>query len=233
MEIIKNYFKYIIVCIVILVLLGISYYFYNTSNKEIKEESIVLKKKENKKENNVSKESLKYVYVDIKGAVSNPSVYMIEEGKRVIDAINISGGLTENADTSILNLSKKLTDEMCIIVYTKEEIEEYKKQGLEAKEITKKLDEEVLKINDYNDAQIKQNKNEILNKDNDILNGKISINTATKEELLTLNGIGESKAESIVKYREENGEFKSIEDIKNVSGIGDALYEKIKNSITI
>ena len=62
---------------------------------------------------------------------------------------------------------------------------------------------------------------------------KISINTATKEELMKLDGIGESKAENIIKYREENGNFKTIEDIKNVSGIGDAAYEKIKDSITI
>ena len=97
MEVIKDYFKYIIVCAVILVLLGISYYFYNTSNKEIDEEPIVLKKKDNKKANEVSKENIKYVYVDIKGAVNSPNVYILEDGKRVIDAINIAGGILENA----------------------------------------------------------------------------------------------------------------------------------------
>lgn len=234
MEIIQNYFKYIIVCIVIITLLGISYLFYYNSNKEVKEDAVVIKKKEKKEENKETNEEIqKYIYVDIKGAVTNPNVYMIEEGKRVIDAINTAGGILEDADTSILNLSKKVTDEMCIIVYTKEEIDEYRKQGLESKEIVKKLEENLLQVNDYNDAQIKENKTITSNNTNNISNEKISINTATKEELLTLSGIGESKADAIVKYREENGEFKTIEDIKNVSGIGDALFEKIKDNITI
>lgn len=236
MEIIQNYFKYILVCIVILILLGFSYYFYNNSNKEIKEESVVLKKEETKKEDEEDIDEVqKYVYVDVKGAVNNPNVYMIEEGKRVIDALNASGGLTEDADTSIINLSKKLTDEMCIIVYTKSEIDEYRKQGLETKEIVEKLQENLLEVNDYNDAQIKENKTDSsgTNIENSEQNKMISINTATKEELLTLNGIGESKAESIIEYREENGNFKTIEDIKNVSGIGDALFEKIKDNITV
>lgn len=233
MEIIQNYFKYIIVCIVIISLLGISYLFYYNSNKEVKEDAVVIKKKDEKEEKKEIKEEVqKYIYVDIKGSVANPNVYMIEEGKRVIDAINTAGGILENADTSILNLSKKLTDEMCIIVYTKEEIDEYRKQGLESKEIVKKLEENLLQVNDYNDAQIKENKTITSNKTN-TSNEKISINTATKEELLTLSGIGESKADAIVKYREENGKFKTIEDIKNVSGIGDALFEKIKDNITI
>lgn len=232
MEIIKSYYKYIIVCIVIITLLGISYLFYYNSNKEVKEEPIILKKKEDTKEKEETKiENKKYIYVDIKGAVSNPNVYMIEEGKRVIDAINIAGGILENADTSILNLSKKLNDEMCIIIYTIEEIDQYRKQGLETKEITKKLEEDLLQVNDYNDAQIKENKT--VTSSNNSANEKISINNATKEELLTLNGIGESKADAIIKYREENGKFKTIEDIKNISGIGDALFEKIKNNITV
>lgn len=236
MEIIKSYFKYIIVCMVILILLGISYYFYNNSNKEIEEESIVLKKEEKNEKNGESKEKIqKNIYVDIKGAVNNPNVYMIEDGKRVVDAINIAGGILENADTSIINLSKKLTDEMCIIIYTKEEIEEYRKQGLETKEIVKKLEEDLLQVNDYNDAQIKESRTDSSSTStgNSKQNKMISINTATKEELLTLSGIGESRADSIIKYREENGKFKTIEDIKNVSGIGDALFEKIKDNITV
>lgn len=234
MEIIQNYFKYIIVCIVIIALLGISYLFYYNSSKEVKEEPIVLKKNESNEELNKSEtKTSKYIYVDIKGAVKSPNVYMIEEGKRVIDAINLSGGILENADTSIINLSKKLTDEMCIIVYTKEEIEEYRKQGLEDKEISKKLKQNTLWVNDYNDAQINKGNTNKSNNEKSISNEKISINTATKDELLTLSGIGESKAEAIIKYREDNGEFKTIEDIKNVTGIGDALFEKIKDDITI
>lgn len=240
MEIIKYNYKYFIVIIVVVVLLGISYFLYAKSNEEIEEEPVVLKKekndeiKEEQTNNNINEqiqinEPKNYLYIDIKGAVNNPNVYMIEEGKRIIDAINIAGGLKEDADTSILNLSKKLTDEMYIIIYTKSEIEEYKKQKLNDKEILEKLEEDLLIVDDYNDAKIKTE--EVIEDTNTEI--KISINTATKEELLTINGIGDSKADSIIKYREENGEFKTIEDIKNVSGIGDSLFEKIKEYITI
>lgn len=147
----------------------------------------------------------------------------------MIDAINVAGGLREDADTSILNLSKKLTDEMYIIIYTKTEIEQYKNKKLNNKEILEKLEEDLFIVDDYNDAKIKTE--EVQSDTKSVI--KISINTATKEELLTINGIGESKADSIIKYREENGNFKTIEDIKNVSGIGDSLFEKIKEYITI
>lgn len=240
MEIIKYNYKYFIVIGVVVVLLFVSYFLYVQSNEEIEEEPVVLEKKnpDKTKQDEVKEitdeeiqinEAKNYLYIDIKGAVNNPNVYMIEDGKRVIDAINAAGGLKEDADTSILNLSKKLTDEMYIIVYTKNEIEQYKNQKLNNKEILEKLEEELLIVDDYNDAKIKtqEAKKDVTSE------MKISINTATKEQLLTINGIGESKADSIIKYREENGRFKTIEEVKNVSGIGDSLFEKIKDYITI
>lgn len=142
----------------------------------------------------------KYYYVDIKGEVKDPGVYKLKDGSRVIDAINASGGLKENANTYSVNLSKKITDEMVIIVPSSTESE-----------------------NASNNNVIQNTKN------NDLVN----INTATTKELLSITGIGESKASNIVKYREENGNFNSIEDIKNVSGIGDSLFEKIKKYITV
>lgn len=162
----------------------------------------------------VKKEEKKMVLVDIKGQINKPGVYEMEEGKRVIDVIEKAEGLTNSADTSKINLSQKVTDEMVIIVYSKKEIEEMKKTETE--------------VEIKNDASITEKK-ETVTKTSE----KISINTATKEELMTLSGIGESKAESIISYREENGLFEKIEDITLVSGIGEALFEKIKNNITI
>lgn len=118
----------------------------------------------------------------------------------VIDAINASGGLKENANTYSVNLSKKITDEMVIIVPSNSE-----------------------NTNVSNNTITQNTKNSSL----------VNINTATTKELLSITGIGESKASNIVKYREENGNFSSIEDIKNVSGIGDSLFEKIKKYITV
>lgn len=168
------------------------------------------------------KENIEDYKVDIKGEILTPGIYTLKSNSRVIDVIEMSGGLTENADTSVINLSKKITDEMVIIIYSKSEVKDFKKTKETEKIVQEKCvkkDENVLK----NDACIT---------DSAKTSGKVSINTATKEELMTLTGIGDSKAEDIIKYREENGPFKTIEDIKNVSGIGDSLFAKIKENIT-
>lgn len=160
--------------------------------------------------------------VEIKGMIKNPGVYEINENDRVIDLIEKAGGLLEDSNTSILNLSKKLKDEMVVIIYSNKEIEELKQDKIVIKY------EEVLVPcecpDSINDACIEENKNE---------NTKlVNINTATKEELMTLPSIGESKAENIINYR-ENFKFETIEQIKEVSGIGESLFEKIKDYITI
>lgn len=166
------------------------------------------------------------VYVDIKGAVNNPGVYEMKKGSRVIDVIIKAGDLTENADTSILNLSKTVTDEMYIIVYTKEEIFAYKDKIIPSKKIIKEIEEKIICPDTDNDACITNN-----DKVSNVVNGLVNINTASLEELQTVQGIGETKAKKIIEYR-ENNKFESIEDIKNVSGIGESTYEKIKDYIT-
>lgn len=168
------------------------------------------------------KENIENYKVDIKGEILTPGIYTLKSNSRVIDVIEMSGGLTENADTSVINLSKKITDEMVIIIYSKSEVKDFKK----AKETEKIIQEKCIK-KDENAL-----KNDACITDSAKTSGKVSINTATKEELMTLTGIGDSKAEDIIKYREENGPFKTIEDIKNVSGIGDSLFAKIKENIT-
>lgn len=166
------------------------------------------------------------IAVDIKGAVRNPGVYQLDEGSVVNDLIKASGGLMSNADTSNLNLSKKLTNEMVIVVYTKDEVKEMKKSDkLGDADITDDLKENSAIIGGSNSSSSSKNSN--------VSNGKINLNTASKEELETLYGIGSSKAESIIKYRNTCGAFTKIEDIKNISGIGDALYAKIKDYITV
>ncbi len=166
------------------------------------------------------------IRVDIKGAVRNPGVYELENGAVVNDLIAISGGLMSNADTSNLNLSKKLSNEMVIIVYTKDEVKEMKKSDrLGDANITDELND--------NSTIIEENLETSSSKSTSKVTGKINLNTASKEQLETLTGIGASKAESIIQYRNTCGAFKKIEDIKNISGIGDALYAKIKDYITV
>ena len=179
------------------------------------------------------------VIVDIKGYVSNPGVYSLSGDKRIIDVINMAGGLLEDANTDYINLSKRVTDEMVIVIYSNNEVEKYKKTS----DKIIYIEYECVCPDNINDACItdKDTVNTPANSEStndkidneDIKDNKISINTATIDELMTLNGIGESKAKAIIKYREENGPFKKTEDIKNVSGIGDSAYEKIKDYIKL
>lgn len=168
------------------------------------------------------------IMVDIKGAVKKPGVYMISSDNRVIDAIEKAGGLLDNADNSVINLSKKLIDEMVIIIYTDDEI----KQMLEGDTAIKVIEKECVCPKLENDACIDSKTINNDNKDN-VLSFPISINKASKEELMNLPGIGESKANSIIKYRDEHGLFTTIEDVINVSGIGELVFEKIKEYIIL
>ena len=145
------------------------------------------------------------IMVDIKGEIQNPGTYELEIGNRIIDVINKSGGLTDDADIRSINLSEKLEDEMLIIIPSKEE-----------------------SVNNQPVINSKNNTNV-----NQAQDSKISINTANVSTLMTLKGIGQKKAESIVEYREKNGLFKKIEDITNVSGIGNSIFDKIKDYIKV
>lgn len=158
-------------------------------------------------------------FVDIKGAINNPGVYLVNEGSIVNEVINMAGGLKDNAYIKNINLSKSLTKEMVIIIYTKDEIN---KQIEPVPECT---------CNDVNIKECLDNNASIIipNEKPSIDNKtKININTSSLEELMTLDGIGESKAKAIIEYRNTNGPFKSIEEIKNISGISEKTYEKLK-----
>ncbi|MBE6157325.1 MAG: hypothetical protein E7160_00805 [Firmicutes bacterium] len=137
----------------------------------------------------------------------------------------MAGGLTEKANTSVINLSKKITDEMVIIIYSNYEVENFKR--------TKEIEESIIKQCNQKDNNSLKNDACIGNNTEENINSKISLNSATKEELMTLSGIGEAKAEDIIDYRNKNGGFKNIEEIKNIKGIGDSMFDKIKDHITI
>lgn len=232
----KRYQKYLLILFcAIIIFVGV--YVYNKSNTITTSNDEKLTVTEEEKETNNDDDSTsETVFVDIKGAVNAPGVYELDTKKRIIDVINTAGGLTDNANTININLSKKLEDEMFIIIYTKEEIENYMKKQ-DVSEIVCASYECVCpdSNNDgcYKTDANKTSSNTSSSNDEVKVTGKVSINTASKEELMTLSGIGEAKAGAIIEYREKNGNFASIEDIKNVSGIGDAIFEKIKDNITI
>ena len=212
----KDKRKYLVLLIIPILLLSFFLSNLNSDHDEIIEEEI---------------ETEKSLSIDIKGAVKNPGVYELKNGSVVKDAIDVSGGLLESANTEHVNLSKKIVDEMVIIIYTNEEIQEM----TEGSTSIKVVDKECICPKIENNACIDNNNKytNISSEINQSTSNKISLNNASKEELMTLNGIGESKANAIIEYRNNNGLFKQIEDITNVKGIGNSVYEKIKDRLTL
>ena len=225
--------KQIILCtlgLVLLLVIGIFLIYKNYTASDKEDKNIVLNTKKDITKNEEEKEvSEVYYQVDIKGEVINPGIQTVKEGSRVIDVIRLAGDLTEVADTSVLNLSKKVKDEMVIIVYSFDEVESF----TETKE-QEEIEQEACKNQNgiENDACIEDSTNDT-SSSSVVISGKISLNTATLDELMMLPGIGEAKAEAIIKYREEVGAFQNIEELKEVNGIGDAIFDDIEESITI
>lgn len=235
LEKVKLYWKYILGLILILLII-IFYLFYNKKDTTVVEESnisVLDKVPLTDSEDIINKT----IFVDIKGAVNKPGVYELNENSRVIDVIKMAGGLNKNADTSTINLSRKLTDGNVIIVYTKDKINEIKKQEVVIEYIEKECNcpdidnSACIKSDDIVDGKDLPDTN--ISGDYKKENTKVSINTATIEELMTIKGIGEAKAQDIIKYRSKNGKFKSIDELTNIKGIGNALLDKIKEYITL
>ena len=147
--------------------------------------------------------------VFICGAVQCPGVYELDAGSRLYAAVELAGGFTEEADGSYHNLARNLTDGERIYVPTLSETEDYSLQ--------QRLEGEVSPEGAAKGAETTV----------------INLNTATLEQLTTLPGIGQSKAESIMEYRSKVGGFVAIEEIMNISGIGEAMFDKIKDKITV
>ena len=219
-----RYRKQILSVIIIILLIGgsITYYVMNQEKPTIKKDKTTVEKKVVKKEK--EEKEIEMVSVDIKGEVNIPGIYSVEVNSRVIDVISQAGGLTENADTTVINLSKKVKDEMVIIIYSKEQVAHFEETKKQEEYLQNKcIEPEENSI--HNDACIQDNQTTI--------SGKVNINTATQEELMTLTGIGASKAKDIISYRETNGPFTKIEDLKNVPGIGDSIFARIQENITV
>ena len=187
------------VCSLVLIIGGLFYYnqsktedysgvsFSNTSNET------------NNKDEKAEDKHDEKIFVDVKGAVKHPGVFETTKDKRVKDLIEEAGGLLDDADTSTLNLSQKVKDQMVIYVL---------KHGEKPKQIS--------------DGGSSSSNTDVIN-----------INTANKEQLMKISGVGKTKAEAIISYREKNGDFKKKEDITKVHGIGKATFEKIKDKIEV
>ena len=208
-----------VICVTIVI--GVAIYFFMQSEEE---EFINFEDFENNVGNvenieNVVQdeivEELEKIVVHISGQVANPGVISLDEGSRLIDAINLCGGLTSKADISKVNLAYILEDAQKIYI-----------PSIDDKDETAYISED-----SGNTGVVTSGNGQTSTKKEEEL--MVNINTANEEQLEQLPGIGTSIATRIVNYRKENGKFNNIEDIKNVSGIGDAKFNKIKDNICV
>lgn len=166
-------------------------------------------------------EAAEICFVHVCGEVEDPGVYELLQGQRVFEAVELAGGFTADAAENFLNLAEPVWDGMKILVPDKTMVPEDYEAGL----LTGAgYDSPGQKTGDRAAAGVG---------DGDQARPKVNINTAGKEELMTLRGIGQAKAEDIISCRQQRGGFGSIEDIMEVPGIKDAAFQKIKDDITV
>lgn len=194
--------------ILFIVLMGIISLIFSSCNFP-KEETVIVEQPEEKlnklktEEDSVKEES--WIWVDVSGAVNTPGVYRLKRGSRVFEAIQEAGGFQENADTAGINQASVLSDGEKLQIYT---IEEAQQMELSSEKFS-------------------------ISQDNTDVKGKININTADLSELQEIPGVGEKKAQSIMEYRELNGNFQSIEQLQEVQGIKGKTFDKVKDYITV
>ena len=214
MEILNKKQKIILIIILIIMLIFIGYYIITRVGKS---EYINLETEDNEEieetneniEEEESTETEENIIVHVTGAVKKEGIVTVKEGSRISDVIKTVGGTTKEADLSKINLAYVVQDGQKIYVPSINDKEE-------VVNVTNDAGENVIKSNNGSSKE-----------------EKVNINTATQTELETLSGIGPSTALKIINYRNENGNFKKIEDIKNVPGIGDSKFESIKENICV
>lgn len=151
-------------------------------------------------------DNVTHIIVEIKGEVLKPDVYKIKENSRVNDLIDLAGGLTDFANTENLNRASIISDGDCIIIGN----------------INEEVEESEIISSSVSNGSVKDDKSDVVN-----------INTADLEKLKTITGIGDTKAQAIMEYREQNGKFKSVDDLTKITGIGEKTLEKIRDKITV
>ena len=202
----------IIIGIAIIALAGFGYYKSSSDSLNSNQIQSIVDTKQTDNINNQSEvenkenedNSSKMCQID--GCVNKPGVYSFKNDDRIKDIIDLAGGFTKDADTKSVNLAMKLKDEMKIFIPSKNEISKLQNHNTE--------NSQIVTLKDNNSTNL------------------VNINTADSNKLQTLPGIGPSKAKKIIEFREKN-QFKKIEELKNVDGIGEKTFESLKSLITI
>ena len=198
--------KLVLICAILMIAVGLIYNFLKEDKEDISYEKIVIQSMENEIQEEIIEEK-EYIKIHVTGQVRSPGIIELEHGQRISDAIEKAGGLTEFASLENVNLAYKLEDGQKLYIPT--------------------VEEENVSVLVENGENIIQSTNS---------SGKvktININKANETELEEIPGVGPSMANKIVNYRKENGEFKSIEDLKNISGIGEKKFESMREYISV
>lgn len=223
-----NKHHFIIIIAALLFLIGIWYVSVIFDGKKALEDvfyetettTLVTTETSTETETETEKQEIK---VYITGEIKKPGVYSANDRDRICDIVEKAGGFTEKADSESINMAAYINDEEHIVVANiDDKNNDYENQDNNEDKVTK------IKIESSIQGSIKSS----IQKNNNKLN-KIDINKASAEELKTIKGIGDVLSQNIIEYREKNGPFKSIEEIKNVSRIGNKLFEKIKDFIKV
>lgn len=164
------------------------------------------------------------IYVDVCGAVANPGVFQLEAGSRVFQAIEAAGGYLPEAVPNCVNRAGVLTDGQQLYILTQQEMEQ---QGLSAAEMANASDDQMAGNAGTGITA------ETASAGTEQQDNRININTADETQLTTLTGIGATRAQAIIAYRQENGPFAAIEEIMNVQGIKEGTFAKIKDEIVV
>ena len=174
------------------------------------------------------------IAVYVCGAVQKPGVCYLPPGARVCDAVDAAGGFSASADSEWLNQAKMLADGEMLIVYTMDETRQMKEQGI-ARGGVMPADNPAAGNNQAAMSGLGSSPDSGTGVPDASNNGSslVNLNTASKEELMSLPGIGEAKADAIIRYRTESGFFASTEDVMNISGIKNSIYDKIKDKVTV
>ena len=208
--------KIILSILASIIIISIGYYVYSKDEKyeelEIDENIQISNENNNMNINNEQlenqeEENKETIVVHVSGAVNKEGIVELEENSRIADAIEKSGGLKDDANMNEVNLAYKLEDGMKIYIPSNKDQEVQEKSNISS----------VIESNATNKKA----------------NSKVNINTAPQEELDSLPGIGPSTALKIINYRKEHGKFSKIEELKNVSGIGDSKFNQLKDLITV
>ena len=211
--------------VIIAIFIILQNYFYNNDN-----EMVFSNESSDDKWNSISSGSFAkrdgVIVVDVVGEVNNPGVVTLDEGARIIDAINAAGGKTDKADISEINLAYILDDGIRLYIPS---FSEMKDKKLENKITNNQVKETISDGVGITNIVVESPTIE----KNNVQSNKININKATLEELKQLPGVGESVAKAIVDYRSKNGKFNRIEDLKQVSGIGDSKFNNLKELVVV